>query len=78
MVDKRKTELSKQCPVIVSEMRLDFNEITKMNKSIVDLIVNSDVDVLTKAGMLSRILPGLSAEGACACSCACSCSCSCS
>jgi hypothetical protein len=72
-----KTALLQQGPVIVSEMRLNFDEPFKLNKTIVTAILGADTDVLTKAGLLARILPGLVAAGNCACSCSCSCSCSC-
>ncbi|HYU43863.1 MAG TPA: hypothetical protein VEQ84_17085 [Vicinamibacteria bacterium] len=64
-----------QAPVIVSELKLDFTEMFRLNDSIVKAILGSDVDVMTKAGMLERILPGLPRASACSCSCSCSCSC---
>jgi len=65
----------REAPVIVSELKLDFTEMFRTNASVVKLILDSDVDLMTKAGMLERILPGLTRAGACACSCSCSCSC---
>jgi hypothetical protein len=67
--------LFQQAPTIVSEMRVDYSQLTRINDAIVSTIINSDADVMTKAGLLERILPGLAAAGSCACSCSCSCSC---
>jgi hypothetical protein len=79
MADKieEKVKLFQRAPIIVSEMRVDFNEVIKMNQNIVNLVLKANVDILTKAGMLERLLPGLMVAGDCACSCSCSCSCTC-
>jgi hypothetical protein len=75
---EEKAKLFPQAPIIISEMKIDYNEVSRMNQRIVNLVLEADVDVLTKAGILERLLPGMAAAGDCACSCACSCSCSCS
>jgi len=63
--------------VIVSETKVDYREMFALNRTVVDLILRSDADLLTKVGLLGRILPSLMDAGSCACSCSCSCSCSC-
>jgi hypothetical protein len=73
-----RSSLLLQAPIIKSEMKLNFNELFQTNRSIVDLVLQADENVLSKTAMLERLLPGLSAAGDCACSCACQCSCSCS
>jgi hypothetical protein len=72
------TWLFRQAPTIISEVKLDFNEIARTNESIVNFALGSGTDVLTKVGVLERLLGNIRAAGECACSCACSCSCSCS
>jgi hypothetical protein len=69
--------LFNQAPVIVSEQKLDFTEQFRLNDTIVRFIIGTDVDTMTKVGLLERILPGLIRAGECSCSCSCGCSCSC-
>jgi len=65
-------------PVIVSEVKIDFSELFRTNRTIVHSVLNADTNVVAKIGILERLLPGLAAAGDCACSCACQCACSCS
>jgi hypothetical protein len=70
--------LFRQIPVIISEVRLDFSDLMRTNESIAAVILGSDTDIFTKAGILERLLPSLPMAGDCACACSCSCSCMCS
>ena len=68
-----------QAPVIVSEVRLNFDEQLAMNRNIVNTVLELDVDLISKVGLLNRILPGspqratAPAAGSCSCSCSCTC-----
>jgi hypothetical protein len=74
---EEKDQPFQQAPVIISEIRLNYNEVFTMNRRIIDAVLDTETDVVSKIGLLSRILPGLVAAGSCTCSCSCNCSCSC-